>query len=389
MKYSTSLFAQLLQLLPKSDFVRLVRETQAERHSKGFASWDQCVAMLFCQLAQATSLREISDGLRTTCGKLNHLGVSAAPAKSTLAYANAHRPAALFEGLFYAFLARCQAVKPGKAKRFRFNNPLFSLDGTVLDLCLSLFPWAEFRQTKGAVKLHLLLDHAGYFPAFAAIGPQKTLSEIAVAKTLDLPKGSIIAIDRGYCSYALYYQWDQAGLYFVTRQKDNAAYRVVATRPVPSRGGIRADEIIELTSVPGQRDCPIRLRRVVKWDEAQQREFVFLTNHLTFGATTIAAIYQDRWQIECFFKTLKRHLRIKTFVGTSENALKLQIWTALLAILLIKYLQFLTKCPLPLCRLIALLHWNLFTYRHLYDWLKDPFATPPEQPPAPQMALAF
>jgi hypothetical protein len=388
MKYSTSLFAQLLQLVPRQEFVRLVRETGAERHAKGFTCWDQAVAMLFCQFAQATSLREISDGLAVTCGKLNHLGLTKAPAKSTLGYANAHRPVALFEGLFTAMLTRCQAVKPGKAKRFRFKNPLYSLDGTVIDLCLSLFPWAEFRQTKGAVKLHLLLDHAGYFPAFAAIGPQKTLSEIAVAKTLDLPKGSIIAIDRGYCSYALFYQWHQAGVYFVTREKTNTAYRVVATRPVPQRGGIRADEIIELTSVLGAPQCPIRLRRVVKWDAVKQRELVFLTNHLTLGATTIAAIYQDRWQIECFFKTLKQHLRIKTFVGTSPNALKLQIWTALLTILILKYLQFVSRCPLPFCRLIALLHWNLFTYRLLWDWLADPFSVPPEQPPY-QLALAF
>lgn len=388
MKYSSSLFAQLLHELPRTEFARLVQETKAERHSKGFSSWDQCVAMLFCQLAQAQSLREISDGLAVSCGKLNHLGLTSAPAKSTLAYANAHRPAELFERLFYAFLARCQAVKPGKAKRFRFKNPLYSLDGTVLELCLSLFPWAEFRQTKGAVKLHLLLDHAGYFPAFAAIGPQKTLSEIAVAKTLELPKGSIVAIDRGYCSYALFYQWHHAGVFFVTRLKENAAYRVVHTRRPPERSRVVSDELIELTSVQGQRQCPVVLRLVTIWDEASQREFVFLTNHLTLGATTIAAIYQDRWQIECFFKVLKQHLKIKTFVGTSANALKIQIWTALLAILLIKYLQFVSKCALPLCRLIALLHWNLFTYRSLWEWLTDPFATPPEQPPY-QMALTF
>jgi hypothetical protein len=388
MSSNTSLFGQLLQEVPRPLFNRLVRETGAERHSKGFASWDQCVAMLFCQFAQAQSLREISDGLAVTCGKLNHLGLPGAPAKSTLAYANAHRPAELFEQLFYAFLARCEAVKPGKAPRFRFKNPLYSLDGTSLELCLSLFPWAEYRQTKGAVKLHLLLDHAGYFPVFAAIGAPKTLSEIAVAKTLDLPKGSIIAIDRGYCAYALYYQWDQAGLFFVTRAKENMAYRVLASRPLPQRGGIRADEVIALTSVVAGAQCPLRLRRIVYWDAKTQREFVFLTNHLTFGATTIAAIYQDRWHIESFFKQLKQHLRIKTFVGTSENALKMQIWTALLALLLLKYLQFVSRCALPFCRLIALLRWNLFTYRPLWDWFTDPFATPPESPPV-QMALVF
>lgn len=386
MSYNTSLFAQLLQLLPKAEFARLVTATKAEKHSKGFACWDQCVAMLFCHLAQAHSLREISDGLAVTCGKLNHLGLTQAPPKSTLAYANAHRPAALFERLFYTFLTRCQAVQPGKPKRFRFKNPLYSLDGTVIDLCLSLFPWADYRPTKGAVKLHLLLDHAGYFPVFAAIGPHNSLSEVAVAKTLDLPKGSIIAIDRGYCSYDLFYRWHQAGLFFVTRQKDNAAYRVVESRTV--RGAIRADEIIELTSVKGAQ-CPVRLRRVVLWVAETDEELVFLTNNLTLAARTIAAIYQERWQIECFFKVLKQHLKIKTFVGTTENALKIQIWTALLAILLIKYLQFVSKCTLPLCRLVALLHWNLFSYRNLWDWLTNPFAVPPEQPPYQQGVLAF
>lgn len=192
----------------------------------------------------------------------------------------------------------------------------------------------------------------------------------------------------GYCSYALYYQWHQAGIFFVTRLKDNAAYRVVHTRTVPAHRHIVADELIEFTSVPGQRQCPVVLRRVTLWNEATQREFVFLTNNLTLGATTIAAIYQDRWQIECFFKVLKQHLKIKTFVGTSANALKIQIWTALLAILLIKYLQFVSRCQLPLCRLFALLRWNLFTYRSLWDWLTDLFAIPPEQPPY-QMALAL
>jgi hypothetical protein len=388
MKYSTSLFAQLLHEVPKTEFTRLVQETKAERHSKGFSSWDQCVAMLFCHLAQAHSLREISDGLASTTGKLNHLGLTAAPAKSTLAYANTHRPAELFEKLFYVFVDRCQAVKPGKAKRFRFKNPLYSLDGTMIELCLSLFPWAEYRQTKGAVKLHLLLDHAGYFPAFAAIGPAKTLSEIAVAKSLDLPKGSIIAIDRGYCSYDLYHRWHQAGLFFVTRAKDNMAYRVVESRTVPTRGAVRTDEIIELTSTLGQTQCPIRLRLVTVWVEAKQEEMVFLTNHLTFGATTIAAIYRDRWQIEAFFKKLKQHLRIKTFVGTSLNALKTQLWTALLAVLLLQYLRFVSRCALPFCRLIALLHWNLFTYRELWAWLADPFETPPEVP-SPQLGLGF
>lgn len=381
MAHSTSFFAQLLRELPSRDqFERLVAATASERHAKGFTSWDQCVSMVFCQFAQAKSLREISDGLACTGGKLSHLGLTAAPPKSTLAYANAHRPAELYERLFYGMVAKCQSVAPGKRACFRFKNPLHSLDGTFINLCLSLFPWAQYRQTKGAVKLHLLLDHDGYFPIFAVIGPAKGLSEIAVAKALQLPKGSIVAIDRGYCSYALYAHWERMGVFFVTRMKDNAGYRVVDTRPLPATGSIQADEGIVLSTTAGQAQCPYRLRRVVLVDPETGETLVFLTNQLTLAASTIAAIYQDRWRIESFFKDLKQHLKIKTFVGTTENALKIQIWTALLALLIIKYLQFVSKCPLPLCRLIALLHWSLFTYRDLWAWLRNPLATPPDDP---------
>ena len=169
MKFTTSLFSQILQVLPRNSFLRLVYECGAERHSKGFSSWDQCVAMLFCQLAQAKSLREISDGLAVTCGKLSHLGLRAAPAKSTLSYANAHRPWQLYQHTFFHMRDFCRSESPGKKKKFRFKNKLLSLDSTTIDLCLSLFPWANFRQTKGAIKLHLLLDHDGYLPDFAVL----------------------------------------------------------------------------------------------------------------------------------------------------------------------------------------------------------------------------
>jgi hypothetical protein len=387
MHYNTSLFSQILQLIPRATFDRLVRETKSARYAKGFSCWTQCVAMLFCQFTQSKSLREISDGLRITHGKLNHLRVEAAPCKSTLAYANAHRPAALYERLFAALLLQCQAQRPGKKKHFRFKHPLYSLDASTVDLCLSLFPWAEFRQTKGAIKLHLVLDHDGYLPTFALITEGKR-HEVTVAREFTFPKGSIIVMDRGYCDYALFHTWHQAGLFFVTRQKDNAAYEVVLNRRVPTHSNIRADQLIRFTGAKAQQDCPVVLRRVVVWDDQQQREIVLLTNQLPFGATTIAAIYKDRWEIELFFKALKQHLKIKTFVGTSENALKLQIWTALISLLLLKYLQFTSQCGWPLCRLVAMLRLNLFTYRNLQEFLKDPFLAPPEEPPY-QLTFGF
>jgi len=387
MKFTTSLFSQIVHIMPRQSFLQMVHECGAERHTKGFSSWTQYVSMLFCQLAQAKSLREISDGLSVTCGKLSHLGLQAAPAKSTLSYANAHRPWQLYQNIFFYLRDFCQNDRPGKKKRFRFKNKLLSLDSTAIDLCLSLFPWADFRQTKGAVKLHLLLDHDGYLPNFAVITDGKT-ADITAAYQFILPAGSIVVVDRGYSDFQLFWQWDNAGVFFVTRLKDNAAYEIVHNRPLPQRGNILADQDIRFTGPMTRQKYPGLLRRVVVWDEQNQREIELLTNHRRFGAITVGWIYRDRWEIELFFKMLKQHLKIKTFVGTSPNALKTQIWTALITVLLLKYLQFRSKYKMPLCRLIALLRLNLFSYRNLWDWLNDPFETPPKLP-EPQLELAF
>ena len=387
MKFSTSLFSQILQIMPRPSFMRLVYDSKAERHAKGFSSWDQYVAMLFCQLAQAKSLREISDGLAVTCGKLGHLGLRTAPAKSTLSYANAHRPWELYQDVFFHLRDFCRSESPVKKKKFRFKNKLLSLDSTTVDLCLSLFPWADFRQTKGAIKLHLLLDHEGYLPDFAVITDGK-IADVTAAHNFMLPAGSIVAVDRGYYDFDLFAQWNNSGVFFVTRLKSNATYEVVKDCPLPQHSNVLSDQLIQFTGHQSRQKFPGLLRRVVVWDEDNQREIELLTNHLRFGATTIGRIYRDRWEIELFFKVLKQHLKIKTFVGTSPNALKTQIWTALIAVLLLKYLQFRSKCNLPLCRLVALLRLNLFSYRNLWDWLDDPFETPPELP-NPQLELAF
>lgn len=378
---ASSIFSQLLSLIDRNDFLKLVREHQADKHSKGFSCWEQFVAMLFCQLAQAKSIREICGGLACCLGKMHHLGFRNAPNKSTLAYANAHRPWEMYQDLFYQVLERCRIKAPGK--RFRFKNKLLTLDSTTISLCLSLFPWAEYRRTKGAVKLHLLLDHDGYLPSYAYISNGKR-SDVKVARTVPLIKGSIVTMDRGYNDYTLFSDWTRRGVFFVTRLKDNAVYYVEEDRAVPCNRNIRADQIIALADYDR---CPHLLRRVVVWDAVRQQEIVLLTNHLRFGATTIGSIYKDRWQIELFFKALKQNLRVKTFVGTSENALYIQIWTALIAMLLIRYLQFMSRIAWSLSNLVALLHWNLFTYRALWDWINDPFLTPPLEPVPIQQAL--
>lgn len=379
MKFTTNLLGQILQIMPRLDFCRLARKHKVEHNAKGFSSWDQYVAMLFCQLAQAKSLREISDGLAVTCGKLNHLGLQTAPKKSTLSYANAHRPWEFFQTLFFHLRDICHNDTPGKKKRFHFKNKLFSLDSTTIDLCLNLFPWADFRQTKGAVKLHTLLDHDGYLPEFAIITDGKT-TDVKTAYHFNLPAGSIIAIDRAYCDFDLFWKWHNSGIFFVTRLKDNASYKVIEDTPVSQSGKVLSDQLICLSGPHTKFKFPGVLRKVTVWDEVNKQDTVLLTNHLTFGANTISSIYRDRWEIELFFKVLKQNLKIKTFVGTSLNALQTQIWTALIAVLLLKYLQFRSKYNLALCRLVALLRWNLFSYRNLYDWLNNPFETPPETP---------
>src|SRR5208337_1039591 len=239
---------------------------------------------------------------------------------------------------------------------------------------------------KGGVKAHVLLDHDDYLPSYVLITEAKK-SDVRVAQSLDLNAGSIVAIDRGYNDYALFAKWTDHEVFFVTRLKENAAFEVVERAMGPLPRNILADEIIRFTGAQAAKHCPHVLRRVAVWDEINQREIVLLTNLLHFGPTTIAAIYKDRWEIELFFKALKQNLKVKSFVGTSRNALLIQIWTALLAMLLLKWLYHLSKAKWSFSNLASMLRLNLFTYRDLRRWLENPFATPPLVPPAEQLSL--
>lgn len=377
----SSLFSQLLHHFPRTEFAQLIAKHQAEHRSKGFSCWTQLVAMLFCHMAHADSLREICGGLACCIGKLRHLGVSKAPNKSTLSYANQNRPAALYEDLFWTMLQRFRDNGGfGRRKRkFRFKNKLLSLDSTTISLCLNLFPWATYRRAKGGVKVHVLLDHDDYMPSYALITTAKKHDRV-VAGEFNLKPGSIVAFDRAYNDYSLFAVWTESGVYFVTRQKENAVYEVIEKRRPALHRFILADEIILLTGPRAEEKCPHPLRRIVVWDRDNDREIVLLTNHLEFGASTIAAIYKDRWEIEIFYKTLKQHLKVKTFIGTSENALRIQIWTALIALLLLKYLHHLSKFRWSMSNLATMLRLNLFTYRDLLEWLHDPFGEPPAIP---------
>jgi hypothetical protein len=390
MVQAMSLFNQLLRHFPSLEFAALVKKHSAERAAKGFGCRTQLVAMLFCQLAHADSLREICNGLACCLGKLIHLGIDVAPNKSTLAYANQHRPAKLYEDLFYTALGRFRDENGLglRKQKFRFKNKLLSLDATTISLCLEMFPWAKFRRAKGGVKAHVLLDHDHYLPRYVLITEARR-SDVKMADAFPLNPGSIIVMDRGYNDYALFGQWTDQKIYFVTRLKDHAAYQVLAEGRVPANRNIRSDQLIQFTGEKAQKDRPSLLRRVAVWDALNQREIVLLTNLQEFGSTTIAAIYKDRWEIELFFKALKQNLKVKTLVGTSENALRIQIWTALIAILLLKWLHHLSKARWSLSNLASMLRLNLFTYRDLNAWLDNPFGTPPILPESQQLTLAL
>jgi IS4 transposase len=373
-----SIFSQVLQLFSRGSFEKAVKQHKAERHARGFTSWGQFVAMLFCQVGRAHSLREICGGLACCEGQLKHLGVPVAPKRSTLAYANEHRPWELYQTVFEQTLSQCQELvrSQGGRKKFRFKNKLMSLDGSIIDLSVSMFDWAKFRRTKGAIKLHLLLDHDGYLPSFAVVTEGKT-SEIKVARTLRFAPGTILAIDRGYTDYEWFRELMQEEVYLVTRMKEKAVYEVKAELQTPQNSKVVRDQIIYFPRLAREGEEPVLFRRVEIWDAEKEEAVVFLSNLLAFGATTIAAIYKDRWQIELFFKSMKQALKIKTFVGTSANAVRTQVWTALIAMLVLKYLQLKSQFPWSLSTLAALLRQQLFFYRDLWVWLDDPFESPP------------
>ena len=381
-----SIFSQLLQLFSRTEFQQVVRDTRAERHARGFTCWTQFVSMLFCQLGRAHSLREICGGLASCEGKLSHLGIDV-PKRSTLAYANEHRQWQLYEQLFYLLLDRCRRQTEGfRRKKFRFKNALLSLDATVIDLCASLFDWAEFTRTKGAVKLHLLLDHDGYLPSFACI-TEGNVSDLTVARKLRFQPGSILVFDRGFNDFDWFADLTAQKIFFVTRLKRGTNYGVIRDLPLPKNSNIVSDQFIKLYGLM-HKDKPCRFRLVEIEDPVQGR-LQFLTNHFRLAASTIAAIYKDRWQIEIFFKALKQNLKIKTFVGTSPNALKVQIWTALIAMLILRFLQLKSSFGWSLSNLAALLRMNLFVHRDLWSWLNEPFESPPELPESSQMQFAF
>jgi hypothetical protein len=376
MSQVSSIFSQILRMVPRAVFDEAVKHHKAERHARGFRCWDQFAAMMFCQIGHANSLREISGGLASCEGKLTHLGMRGAPCRSTLAYANQHRPWELYKTVFERLKVWCEAEAANRKRKFRFKRQLTLLDSTAIPLALSMYDWAAYQTAKGAAKIHMVLNHDGYLPQYAVVTDGKT-SDIEVARTLTFEPGTMLVFDRGYADYNWWLKLSRGKVNFVTRLKDCAAYTIIEVRPVdPLAGPIIRDEVILLDE---QREIgPIaKLRRIEALSDDRKTSVVFVTNNLKLAATTIAAIYRERWKIELFFKAIKQSLKIKSFVGTSENAVNVQIWTALIAMLLIRMLQLRASHNWSLSNLVALLRQQLFVYRPLQAWLDNPFAPPP------------
>lgn len=386
-----TLFAQIIRRFDRLSFKKIVERYQSDKHSKGINSWTHMVSMVFCHLAHAHSLREISNGIRSATGNLNHLGIQKGPSKSSLSYINKHRDWKVFRDYYFALLLSFRNEVSFQRIKFKSKvKKIFILDATVISLCLSVFDWAKYRQTKGAIKLHMLLDYDGCLPVYMHM-TEGNVSDVSVAQQLKLPKDSLVIMDRAYLDFTMLYTWHLNKVNFVIRLKKNIKYKRVKELPLPddSAQHILIDELISLDPFNSGINYPEKLRRVVVWSNEHESCIEILTNQLTWTAETIAELYKERWQIETFFKTLKQLMKIKTFVGTTPNAVLIQIWTALIAIMVLKYLKELAKYNWSLSNLLALLKMNLFVKGNLLKWLDEPFEPLDPPPKSDQMALMW
>ena len=369
MSHYNTVFSQLLKLVSRHEFETLSKQHHSGRSFRTATRWSQFVTMTMAQLSGRNSLRDIVENMSAQAHRLYHLG-TAKLSKSNLSRINEDKPYTLYEALFEKLLKRCQGLAP--KHNFRFKNPLYSLDASTIDLCLSMFPWADFRTTKGAIKLHVGLNHSGYLPEFVTVTEGKD-HDVTVGRTLKFPKGSIVAVDKGYNDYGWYNQLNNKGIFFVTRLKSNAKYRVITRESVQKDKGISSDQVIEFTGPQTSKRCPIQLRRVGYKDDITGKRYVFLTNNFKLSARTIADIYKARWQVELFFKWIKQNLKIKSFVGTSKNAVLTQIWIALCLYLLLAYLKFQSQLNKSMQQILRVLQLNLFEKRDLIGLLRgDP-----------------
>ncbi len=382
MAHHSTVFGQLLSLLPRHEFDAEARGHQRGQRLRVMSRWAQFVALGLGQLTGRQSLRDIVSNLGAQPGKLYHLGVGAV-SRSSLARVNAEQPFTLYEALFGRLLSRCRQRAPDHG--FRFKHRLYAVDASTIDLCLAVFPWASFRRTKAAIKLHVGLDQAGQLPSFVSVTDGKT-GDVTVARTWTFPAGSVVVADRAYLDFTWFHQLQARGVTFVTRLKRGVRYRVTHERVVRPGTGVLSDQAIELTSARSRKAYPDPLRRVVYRDPVTSNRYVFVTNNTTWVAKTIANLYKSRWQIELFFKWIKQNLKVKRFVGRSRNAVLTQLWVATCMYLLLAYLKFAMRLRWSLHQMLQVLQLNVFERRPLEDLFTT--HSPPDRA-RPQLALAW
>ena len=362
MAHSNSIFHQFLALISRGEFENLVKKHNTGRKARNFTWWNQFVQLLFIQLTDRKSLRAGIRNMSVAKKKIYHLGAKPV-SKSTFSDANNNRPYTFYQDLFQKLYEKAKTVAP--KHKLKFNNPLYSLDASTVDLNKNSFPWAHFRQNKSGIKLNTLIDHNGYLPAVCIVSDART-HDIQKAKTLELEKSSIVVFDRGYIDYDWFEELGDQGIFFVTRLKTNAKFNVRQRYQYKGQG-VTSDQLIEMKSKPG-----LKLRRVGYKDPETGKHYKFLTNNFDLDPKTIADIYRERWEIEIFFRWIKQNLRIKTFVGRSENAVLTQIYIALILYLLLALLKFMSKIPMSLQNMLQILQLNLFSTAGIEELFQQP-----------------
>ena len=377
-----TLFAQAIGLLPKENIRKIIREAKTDKHCKGYDTWSQFVSMVFCQFSGCDSVRDISNGLNSANGNLNHLGIGRAPSKSTVAYQNANRNSDVFKRIFFALRDYFGQQAAWQRRNFRFKMPAKLLDSSTITLTMSLYEWAHYTTKKGAVKMHTLLDHDSLLPEFVYITNGKCTDNKA-AFAIPVAPHSVVVADRGYCDFSLLDNWDSKDVFFVVRHKDNLLYSRIKELPLPPKRAqdVLIDELIELNGTQTKKKYTKPLRRIAVWNEEHNFAVQLLTNNFKLAASTIAGLYKARWQIEIFFRGIKQQMKIKSFIGTSRNAVETQIWTALSTMLLLCWLKHIAKYNWGFANLVVSLRLNTFTKIDLEKWLNEPFTPPPDLSP--------
>ena len=345
MGYEPTVFNQLFNFIPRHTFQKSADRLGADRYAKSFKAWQQFLLLLYAQATGKQTLRDIIGGLQVHSPRLYHLGLRPVP-RSTISDGLERRNCELFEDLFYDMVRRTAQLAP--KHKFKFNNPLYSIDASTIDLCLSVFDWAKFRKQKGAIKLHCQLDHNGHIPVFAHISDGKMHDVKAAKELFSITPDSIYCVDKGYIDFEWLYSIHKTGAFFVTRAKTNMDFRIAGQHSKGGKKGVLSDRIIRLNGQASSRKYPARMRLISFKDEETGKMYQFITNNFRLAAATIAAIYKQRWQIELFFKWVKQNLKIKTFLGTSKNAVMAQLWTAMIYYLLLSYIKFMTKAEMSL-----------------------------------------